>query len=78
MEQGTRPHMVTKRRCVWNKTFPLGHFVLHFTTLIMFLCEMAAKDSSDHLSIQWPVWNMETQQNKTKTNANLVTKQKKL
>ena len=27
-----RPYMVTKRRSVSNKTFPLGHFMLHFTT----------------------------------------------
>ena len=26
----TRPYMVTKRTHVWNKTFPLGHFMLHF------------------------------------------------
>ena len=32
-----RPYMVTKRRYVWNKTFPLGHFMLYFTTFIMFL-----------------------------------------
>ena len=32
-----RPYMITKRRCVFNKTFllgpyMLGHFMLHFTT----------------------------------------------
>ena len=38
------PHMVTKRRCVWNKTFPLGHFMLHFTTFIMlYMYEMTTK-----------------------------------
>ena len=31
------PYMVIKIRCVWNKTFPLGQFMLHFTTFIMFL-----------------------------------------
>ena len=36
-ELHTRPYMVTKRRCVWNKTFPLSHLILHFTTFIMFL-----------------------------------------
>ena len=33
----TRPYLVTKRRCDWNKTFRLGHFMLHFKTFIMFL-----------------------------------------
>ena len=37
--------MVIKRRGVWNKTFPLGQFMLHFTTFIMFLCK-----SNDHKS----------------------------
>ena len=40
--------MVTKRRCVWNKIFPLGDFMLHFTTCIMFLYirEMTKKASN--------------------------------
>ena len=42
--------MVTKRRCVWNKTFPLGHFMLYFTIFIMFLYirEMTTKASNVH------------------------------
>ena len=37
--------MVTKRRCVWDKTFPLGHFMLHF---IMFLIhQMTTKASNE-------------------------------
>ena len=36
-ELHTRPYMVIKRTCVWNKTFALGHFMLHFITFIMFL-----------------------------------------
>ena len=31
------PYMVIKRRCVWNKTFQLGQFMLCFTTFIMVL-----------------------------------------
>ena len=30
------PYMVIKRRCVWNKRFPLGQYMLHFTTFIMY------------------------------------------
>ena len=38
-----RPYMVTKRSCVWNKTFPLGYCMLH---LIMFLYQMTTKASN--------------------------------
>ena len=41
-----RSSVITKR-CVWNKTFPLGHFMLHFTTCIMFLREMTTKASNE-------------------------------
>ena len=39
-----RPYMVTKRRCVWNKTFLLGHFMLHF---IMFLIRQMTTKASN-------------------------------
>ena len=46
--------MVIKRRCVWNKTFPFGQFMLHFTTFIMFLYirEMTTKASNELLCIK--------------------------
>ena len=41
------PYMVIKRRCDWNKTFPLGQFMPHLTTFIMFIyiyiCQMTTK-----------------------------------
>ena len=36
-------YMVMKRTCVWNKTFLLGQFMLHFTTFIMFLYKWPQK-----------------------------------
>ena len=52
-ELHTRPYMVTKRRCVWIKTFPLGHFLLHYKAFIMFLYirEITTKASND--SLRW-------------------------
>ena len=35
--------MITKKVCL-DKTFPLGHFMLHF---IMFLCQMTTKASNE-------------------------------
>ena len=50
-ELHTRPYRVTKRRCVWTKTLPLGHFMLHF---IMFLYQMTTKasNSNSHLNLK--------------------------
>ena len=48
-ELHTRPYMVTKR-CDWHKTFPLGHFMIHFTTfmfLCFYVCEMMTKASNE-------------------------------
>ena len=43
------PYMVIKRRCVCNKIFPLGQFMVHFTTFIMFLYTSNTSKASNGL-----------------------------
>ena len=53
-ELHTRPNMVTKRRCVWNKIFPLGHFMFPFTTfhnVSIYIREMTTKASNGNVKI---------------------------
>ena len=41
-ELHTRAYMITKRRCVWNKTFLLGHIVLYCFVFMHMHCIVSA------------------------------------